>query len=928
MRFLRPIYLTVALLSSAVASSTIAVEIQAERVVDNLAAFQFDKLGHPQIKTDSIKPIVAPADRPHRLLVVTVEFADLGYDRFAGDSRQTRKNRRYLQDLLFGGSIKKPKVGTLSHYFRHQSKGKYNITGTVLPAVKVDKPLSAYGRPLQNSDGSWRNDNNADKLVGDALAAVRADNPDFPWAEYDIWDPMDFDGDGNRDEADGYLDHLVIAYAGKGQSSCQGLYKLSEKFTVNASANVFDSLSGPEQQCADRIWPHRGSLSSDIGTGPKVEGLINGRGGIPIADGLWIYDYNMQSEYTEIATFIHEFGHSLGLPDIYARATNNSSASWEVMSSTSSPQPQEMSAWSRMVLGWLQPCVVKPQDFGGKKRQSFYLKTVNEWSNKAGDKLAPGLCDAAMVILPPKYRDLNLGPLGKPQGEQAIYTGQGNDMNHYLTRGFDLSNVPQDQTILLSMDSWFKIEADWDYLYIEASADGGEYQRLMPIDKDGLSDTTSVMPSQKGHEGVGSIPGFTGRSGDMDGDGKVETAPGCNPNASTALAEDRVGQAVVDPCLASLWVRAEFDLEGYRGKQMSLRLHYFADGAAVEDGALVDNIRIDAINYSEDFEDGTMAGWVNDGFTLSGGKHHLPVPHYYLLEYRDPYAEFDKVINYDANIAKPGFMFFPDTDGNLKAFNANYRPGVLAWYYNGEYLWSQNEPAQFGPGRGFLLLVDANPQEFDLPAVPTKYKKQVDGWRFYQFDDSAQPWLHQSFVDVMCHQRRKDFYSGDVTDEDRSRCARSLIDGRPPVEYLSWDKRQLIYGYTLINELLPGADREAYKGVSTLFDLRIRNGETQYRLYDRTLRNRHSADAPFATKPFARGTEIYGIEGSGLVRQSSTVFPAAPSFTDARPNRYQNPKLPFGGADIPEAGLNFRLIEPGPNAPAQAKTKVVIDWTK
>jgi hypothetical protein len=64
------------------------------------------------------------------------------------------------------------------------------------------------------------------------------------------------------------------------------------------------------------------------------------------------------------------------------------------------------------------------------------------------------------------------------------------------------------------------------------------------------------------------------------------------------------------------------------------------------------------------------------------------------------------------------------------------------------------------------------------------------------------------------------------------------------------------------------------------------------------------------------------------VRQSSTVFPAAPSFTDARPNRYQNPKLPFGGADIPEAGLNFRLIEPGPNAPAQAKTKVVIDWTK
>ena len=63
------------------------------------------------------------------------------------------------------------------------------------------------------------------------VRAVYKNNPDFPWKDYDIWDPQDFDGDDNRSEADGYLDHLVIVYAGKGQSSCQGLYKLSEKFT-------------------------------------------------------------------------------------------------------------------------------------------------------------------------------------------------------------------------------------------------------------------------------------------------------------------------------------------------------------------------------------------------------------------------------------------------------------------------------------------------------------------------------------------------------------------------------------------------------------------------------------------------------------------------------------------------------------------------
>ncbi|MDA7815357.1 immune inhibitor A [Porticoccaceae bacterium] len=904
----------------------VAIDLEAERLIDNLASQQFDKLGHPQIKTDSIKPVLATAKRPHQLLVISVAFPDLDYDRFAGDKKQNKKNRQYFEKLLFDGSINRPAEGTLSHYYRHQSKGQYNVTGKVLPTVRVEKPLSYYGRPLQNSDGSWRNDAMTDKLVSDVLTAAYADNPGFPWTDYDIWDPMDFDGDGARNEADGYLDHLVIIYAGKGQASCQGLYKLSEKLNANATAETLETLPLEERQCADRIWPHRGSLSTDIGNGPRVEGLINGRGGSKITEGLWVYDYNMQSEYTEVATFIHEFGHSLGLPDIYARQTNNSTASWDSMSSTASPQPQEMSAWSRMVLGWLQPCVVRPQDFGGDKRQSFYLKTMNEWSNKLGDTVQAGVCDAAMVVLPPKFRDLNLGPLEKDQGQQAIYTGQGNDMNRYLSRSFDLSTVAEDQPLILSLDAWFKIEADWDYLYIEARTGEDDYQRLMPNDKDSAADKLSVMPSQKGHEGAGSLPGLTGRSGDLDGDGKVETAPGCNPDADKALAEDRVGQQVVDPCETANWVKVEFDLEAYRGQIMDFRLHYFADGAAVEDGALVDNIRLDAIGYLEDFESSKLAGWSNEGFTLSSGKHHLPVPHFYLLEYRDPYASFDKVTNYDANIAKPGFSFFPDKNGDLKAFNVNYRPGVLAWYYNGEYLWSQNEPAQFGPGRGFLLLVDANPQEFDLPSVPPEYKKETDGWRFYQFDKTAQPWLHESFVDVMCHQRRPAFYSSDVTAADRQQCSESLVNGLPPVESISWNGRQLMYGYTLINSVLPGKDRLKYKGVSTLFDLRIRNGQTQYRLYDRALRNRHSADAPFALEPFNNGLVIWGIQDGKMVAESAESFPAVSSFTDARPNRYQNPRLPFGGADIPEAGLTFRLLQPGPNAPDSANAKVVIDW--
>ena len=118
--------------------------------------------------------------------------------------------------------------------------------------VELAQPLSHYGRPQQVSDGSWRNDVRATDLVVDALRAAYAAEPDFPWADYDLWDPTDFDSDDNRDEPDGYLDHFILVVAGKGQSSCHGLYKMGEKLTTNAPADVFEPLTADEQAVARR----------------------------------------------------------------------------------------------------------------------------------------------------------------------------------------------------------------------------------------------------------------------------------------------------------------------------------------------------------------------------------------------------------------------------------------------------------------------------------------------------------------------------------------------------------------------------------------------------------------------------------------------------------------------------------------------------
>src|SRR5690606_40032737 len=136
----------------------------------------------------------------------------------------------------------------------------------------------------------------AEELVADALAAAHARDPDVPWAQFDVWDPQDYDGDGMLAEPDGYIDHFVLVFAGRGPASCQRLFNLNEKFTVNAPADLYERLSGSEQECAQRIWPHRFSLTVNNGKGPEVEGFVNRRGGVAVADGLWVYDYNMQSE--------------------------------------------------------------------------------------------------------------------------------------------------------------------------------------------------------------------------------------------------------------------------------------------------------------------------------------------------------------------------------------------------------------------------------------------------------------------------------------------------------------------------------------------------------------------------------------------------------------------------------------------------------
>ena len=887
----------------------------AKQMVSDLAGLHFDRLGNPVLRWDHLPPVRATRERPHKLLVLLVEYQDRGFDRFKGEPDQARKLVDWYQRHLFDDNYQK--VDTLSHYYRTQSLGAYHVTGQVLPPIKLSKERRAYGSPHRPAGGDWRNDADPQGLVVEALSQAQKSQPNLDWGDFDRWDPQDFDGDKVLDEGDGYIDHFVLVFAGGGQASCEGLQKLREVLTPNVGMEALETLDERQRECGDRIWPHRYTVKSNDGLGPAVSGTDNPLGGVPLSKSLWVRDYNMQSEYVGPSTFIHEFGHSVGLPDVYARTSSNSTGSWEAMSGTTSPSPQNLSAWSRLMLGWLQPEIITPPQHGGQADQVVHLRTLDDPAS------ATGANRAAMIILPPKTRTISLTRIPPAWGKWALYSGQGNELDRTAELTLDLTKA--EESVEFSFDAWWEIEAGWDFAYVEARTGKGQpWTRLLPKDR-------RHMPAKHGHDGKKTLPGFTGLSGDFDGDGKNERNPACDPKKEIAHGEDAVA-AEQNPCLEPRWLRPAFDLSAMRGKQVSVRIRYVTDGAAVMRGILIDNVRVTGlpgVTVDGDFEDDDHPGWKLDGFSRSSGLHELLVPHYYLVEYRDPYASAaGGEYRYDQSLARPSYGFYGHGKSDqMMAVAVRKRPGVVVWYYDGAFAWSENDPAINGAGKGYLLALDSNPNELKLPGLDYWFAGD-DGNFDTHYDVSselAQQALRAAYTRTVCTVRSPDYMPRSGIDEAVAK-AIGCGKGPAPVSSMSVDGKPMRYVYETINEFLPGPERDALFPVGELLDTRMRKGKLMYRLRDRSLRSYHTFDNPLSLEPYADGVTLFRVVDGKLEKVSSRPHPAQASFTDSTPARWKNPKLPFGGVEVPKHGLTLTLQPVAEGAPAGTRASVQVSW--
>ena len=221
---------------------------------------------------------------------------------------------------------------TVKNHYREMSKGAYDITGDVAGWVQVQHSEAWYGaarcgQAPQDNAGHPDNARQVGQLVVDAVDALAAAQPDFPWSDYDIEDQGDADGDGNLFEPDGVVDHFGIIHAGA------------------------DKAAGGGAEGTYSIWSHASNVDPATG-GYAVPGT-----------GVRVNNYIMQGEAAGVGVISHEYGHDLGLPDLYdtSGAAESDVDFWDLMASGSHTGPLfqtipvHMGLWDKYVLGWVDP---------------------------------------------------------------------------------------------------------------------------------------------------------------------------------------------------------------------------------------------------------------------------------------------------------------------------------------------------------------------------------------------------------------------------------------------------------------------------------------------------------------------------------------------------------------------------------------------
>jgi immune inhibitor A len=490
------------------------------------------------------------------LTTALVDFSDVQHGQIPRPDRTTDNitywsadvSPQHYYDMLFAPGGASYGLPSMRDYYLEQSSGRFTWTGQVSNWVQINATEATFGANKPRTGDGGDDLNGPVYRVVDATLKALAASGNYGGINLSLADQIDrydCDGDGNYFESDGYIDHFAIVHAGEGEEADGGA------------------------QGGDAIWSHRWYANLNETEGPANCKL----GGYQLpGTGLWVGDYTIEPENGGVGVFAHEFGHDLGLPDLYdtAGSPDNGTGFWTLMSSGSwasdSPyaigdKPVHMGAWEKLALGWL------------------------------GDNLAQvSLGQDATIDLGPaesatrgRYQALRVDLPAITQ-TSTVFVVDGSDANYfYSTKGDDIDTAMSRSLTLaaataISFRANWDIETDWDYAYLDAMV-GGVWQHVQ------TSASTTTNPN-----GQNFGFGITAASGGWT------TVTATLPAGTTAV-----------------------------------RFRYWTDGAVARPGFAVDTINIGGV-----IDNATNASaWTLAGFRqLTNGQYTESFFHYYLAESR------------------------------------------------------------------------------------------------------------------------------------------------------------------------------------------------------------------------------------------------------------------------------------------------------
>jgi immune inhibitor A len=198
-----------------------------------------------------------PRRPPARVLVLLVDFAD----------RPQATPPAAVDSLLFGAT-----TASVRAYYRDASHAALHLTGAVSPWLRLPQTLAFYADATRDGRGvRGTYPRNARRMVEDAVAAAD------PLVDLRAFDNDGPDGLAASGDDDGVLDALVVVHAGDGSE-------------IGASGTILS---------------HSWTTVAPLAT----------------RDGIAVYAYATVAETSPLGVVAHEYGHLLGLPDLYDRAS-------------------------------------------------------------------------------------------------------------------------------------------------------------------------------------------------------------------------------------------------------------------------------------------------------------------------------------------------------------------------------------------------------------------------------------------------------------------------------------------------------------------------------------------------------------------------------------------------------------------------------